>query len=151
MEKLTDRKIEKALYLKGLLEKAEEAKKRGEKLKFAEECGVSISSLNRLKQRYVKEGFSGLIDKRNGNPDRNKEAQEIVKKKILETGLKGAKLRKALISDGADPKKLYTERHIYRIVAEYKKELEQVGIDTDFKKLDRELQYSTNEFPTKGT
>lgn len=24
------------------------------------------------------ESFSGLIDKRNGNPDRNKEAQEIV-------------------------------------------------------------------------
>ena len=32
MEKLTDRKIEKALYHKGLLEKAEEAKKRGKKL-----------------------------------------------------------------------------------------------------------------------
>lgn len=134
MEEISERKIEKALYYKELLERAEEAKKRGEKLKFAEECGVPISSLNRLKQRYDKEGFSGLIDKRNGNPERNKEAQEIVKKKFLETGLNGEKLRETLISDGEDPDKLYSERHIYRIVAEYKKELEQVGIDADFKK-----------------
>jgi len=57
--KITDRKIEKALRYKELLDRAEEAKKRGEKLKFAEECGVSIASLNRLKRRYDKEGFSG--------------------------------------------------------------------------------------------
>jgi len=132
--KITDRKIEKALRYKELLDRAEEAKKRGEKLKFAEECGVSIASLNRLKRRYDKEGFFGLIDKRNGNPGRNKEAREIVKKKFLETGLNGEKLRKAIISDGADPDRVYTERHIYRIVAEYKKELQRVGIDADFKK-----------------
>jgi DNA-binding transcriptional MerR regulator len=134
MEEITDKKIDKALHYKELLDRAEEAKKRGENLKFAEECGVSISSLNRLKRRYDKEGFSGLIDKRNGNPDRNKEALEIVKKKFLDTGLNGEKIRKALISDGANPNKLYTERHIYRIVAEYKKELQQVGIDADLKK-----------------
>lgn len=134
MEKISEKKIEKALRYKELLEKAEEAKKRGKKRKFAKERGISISSLNRLKQRYDKEGFSGLIDKRNGNPSRNNEAQELVKKKFLEMGLNGEKLRKALISDGIDSNSLYTERHIYRIVAEYKKELETVGIDADLKK-----------------
>ena len=134
MRVISGKKIEKALHYKELLEKAEEAKKRSEKRKFAKECGVSISSLNRLKQKYDKEGFLGLLDKRNGNPNRNIEAQELVKKKFLETGLNGEKLRKALISDGVDSNRLYTERHIYRVVAEYKKELETVGIDTDFKK-----------------
>jgi len=88
MEKITDKKLHKAPHYKELLEKAEEAKKRGEKHKSTEECGVSISSLNRLKRRYEKEGFLGLIDKdkRNGNPARNKEALEIVKEKFLETG-----------------------------------------------------------------
>lgn len=134
MEEISEKKIEKALHYKELLDRAEEAKKRGEKRKFAKECGLSISSLNRVKQRYDKEGFSGLIDKRNGNPNRNTEAQKLVKKKFLEMRLNGEKLRKALISDGVDPNSLYSERHIYRVVAEYKKELQQVGIDADFKK-----------------
>jgi hypothetical protein len=72
-----------------------------------------------------------LVDKRNGNPARNKEAIEIVRKKFLETGLNGEKLREAINSEGADQNKHYTERHIYRIVANYKKELEAVGIDTN--------------------
>lgn len=134
MREISEKKIEKALRYKELLEKAEEAKKRGEKRKFSKECGVSISSLNRLKQKYDKESFLGLIDKRNGNPNRNNEAHELVKKKFLETGLNGEKLRETLVSDGVDPNNLYTERHIYRIIAEYKKELESVGIDTDLKK-----------------
>ena len=134
MMEISEKKIEKALHYKELLEQAEEAKKRNRKRKFAKECGVSISSLNRLKQKYEKEGFLGLIDKRNGNPNRDEEAQERVKKKFLETGLNGEKLRKALISDGVSSNRLYTERHIYRIVAEYKKELETVGIDASLKK-----------------
>ena len=76
IEEITDRKIEKALRYKELLDVAEEAKKRGEKLKFAEECGISITSPNRLKRRYDKETFFGLIDERNGNPGRNKEARD---------------------------------------------------------------------------
>jgi hypothetical protein len=63
------------------------------------------------------------------------EAQELVKKKFLEMGLNGAKLRNALVSDGVDSNSLYSERHIYRVVAEYKKELQRVGIDADLKKL----------------
>jgi len=43
-----------------------------------------------------------------------------MREEFLETGLNGEKL-KAIISDVANG--LYTERHIYRIVAEYKKEL----------------------------
>ena len=114
---------------KELLEKAEEVKKRGEKRKFSKECGVSISSLNRLKQRYDREGFLGLIDKRNGNPNRNNEAHELVKKKFLETGINGEKLRETLIAYGVESDNIYTERYIYRIVAEYKKETG--GLDTD--------------------
>jgi hypothetical protein len=49
----------------------------------------------------------------------------------LETGLNGEKLRETLIADGVESHNLFTERHIYRIIAEYKKELETVGIDTD--------------------
>jgi transposase len=131
MREISEKKIEKALLYRELLEKAEEAKKRGEKRKFSKECGVSISSLNRLKQRYDREGFLGLIDKRKGNPNRNIEAHELVKKRFLETGLNGEKLRETLIADGVESHNLFTERHIYRIIAEYKKELETVGIDTD--------------------
>jgi hypothetical protein len=57
MRELSEKKLEEALRYKDLLKKAEEAKKRGEKRKFSKECGVSISSLNRLKQRYDREGF----------------------------------------------------------------------------------------------
>jgi transposase len=66
-------------------------KKRGEKRKFSKECGVSISSLNRLEQRYDREGFLGLIDKRNRNPNRNIEAHELVKKfqAAVHPGLQG--------------------------------------------------------------
>ena len=63
MRELSEKKLEKALRYKELLEKAEEAKKRGEKHKFSKECGVSISSLDRLKQKYDREGFLGLIDR----------------------------------------------------------------------------------------
>ena len=35
MEEITDKKLNKALHYKELLDKAEEVKKRGEKLKFA--------------------------------------------------------------------------------------------------------------------
>jgi hypothetical protein len=91
MREMSEKKIEKALRYKELLEKVEEAKKRCEKRKFLKECGVS--SLNRLKQKYDKEGFLGLIDRRNGNPKRNNEAHELVKKKFLETGFNGEKLR----------------------------------------------------------
>lgn len=45
-----------------------------------EECAVSITTLNRIRDRYEEEGFLGLIDKRNGNPDRNKEKVNRVKK-----------------------------------------------------------------------
>jgi hypothetical protein len=68
---LSKGKLEKASHYKELLDKAEEAKKRHEKIKFAEECVVSITTLNRIRDRYEEEGFLGLIDKRNGNPDRN--------------------------------------------------------------------------------
>ena len=82
---------------------------------------------------YLSTGYRdlGLIDKRNGNPNRNNEAHELVKKKFLETGFNGEKLRETLIADGVESHKIYTERHIYRIVAEYKRELKTVGIDTD--------------------
>jgi transposase len=91
MRELSEKKREKALRYKELLEKAEEAKKRDEKRKFSKECGVSISSLNRLKQKYDRGGFLGLIDKRNGNPNRNIEAHELVKKfqAAVHTGLQG--------------------------------------------------------------
>jgi hypothetical protein len=39
---LSKDKLEKASHYKELLDKAEEAKKRHEKMKFAEECEVSI-------------------------------------------------------------------------------------------------------------
>lgn len=73
-------KLEKASHYKELLDKAEEAKKRHEKMKFAEECEVSITTLNRIRDRYEEEGFLGLVDKRNGKPDRNKEKVNRVKK-----------------------------------------------------------------------
>jgi hypothetical protein len=47
----------------------------------------------------------------------------------LETGFNGEKLRETLIAYGVDPDNLYTERHIYRIVAEYKRELETLKPD----------------------
>jgi hypothetical protein len=40
MRELSEKKLKKALRYKELLEKAEEAKKRGEKRKFSKECGV---------------------------------------------------------------------------------------------------------------
>jgi hypothetical protein len=40
---LSKGKLEKASHYKELLDKAEEAKKRHEKMKFAEECEVSIT------------------------------------------------------------------------------------------------------------
>jgi len=126
---LSKGKLDKALHHKGLLEKAEEAKKRHEKMKFAEECEVSITTLNRIRHRYEKEGFLGLIDKRDGNPDRNKEMVDLVKRKYLEIGLNGEKLRDALIGDGVPPDKIYSERHIYLLVTAYKKELTQAGVN----------------------
>jgi transposase len=132
---LSKGKLEKALHYKGLLDKVEEAKKRHEKMKFAEECEVSITTLNRLRHRYEKEGFLGLIDKRDGNPDRNKEVGDRVREKFLETGLNGKKLRNVLIEDGVPPNKIYSERHIYRLVATYKKELAQAGVDVLKKRL----------------
>jgi len=131
---LSKGKLEKALRYKELLSKAEEAKKRHEKIKFAEECEVTITTLNRIRHRYEKEGFLGLIDKREGNPDRNKEMRDCVKKKFLEAGLNGKKLRDALVEDGVVPDKLYSERHIYRLIATYKKELNQVGVDVKKKR-----------------
>lgn len=126
---LSKGKLEKASHYKELLDKAEEAKKRHEKMKFAEECEVSITTLNRIRYRYEEDGFLGLIDKRNGNPERNKEMINRAKKKYLETGLNGKKLRNALIEDGLPPEKVYTDRHIYRLVAAYKNELMQSGVD----------------------
>jgi hypothetical protein len=75
-----------------------------------------------------------LIDKRNGNPNRNKEMVNRVKRKYLETGLNGKKLRNALIEDGLPPEDVYTDRHIYRLVAAYKKELIQSGVDVKKKR-----------------
>jgi hypothetical protein len=46
---LSKDKLEKASHYKELLGKAEEAKKRHEKMKFAEECEVSIATLNRIR------------------------------------------------------------------------------------------------------
>jgi hypothetical protein len=126
---LSKGKLEKASHYKELLDKAEGAKKQHEKMKFAEECEVSITTLNRMRYRYEEEGFLGLIDKRNGNPDRNKEMLNLVKKKYLETGLNGKKLRNVPIEDGLPPEKVYTDRHIYRLVAAYKNELMQSGVD----------------------
>lgn len=126
---LSKGKLEKASHYKELLENAEEAKKRHEKMKFAEECEVSITTLNRIRYRYEEEGFLGLIDKRNGNPGRNKEMVNLVKRKYLETGLNGKKLRNVLIEDGLPQEKVYTDRHIYRVVAAYKNELMQSGVD----------------------
>jgi len=105
------------------LDKAEEAKKRHEKMKFAEECEVSITILNRIRYRYEEAGFLGLIDKRNGNPDRNKEIVNRVKKKYLETGLNGKKLRNVLIEDGLPLENACTDRHVYRLLATYNLEL----------------------------
>ena len=127
---ISKQKIEKALRYKELLERAEEAKRAGKKLKFAKECGVSVHTLNRLKKKNKQEGFWGLIDRRDGNPaSKNKEMGDLVKEKYVETELNWKKLRDTLVEDGVNPDMLYSERHIYLLVAAYKKKLNQVGVD----------------------
>ncbi len=115
MRKITNKRIEKAINIANLFERYEESSLSVRE--FCKKEGIHTSKFYYWKERYQQEGKKGLVDRRQGNPYKVKEAiKQYIQRAKIKDPLKSASDISELVKNKFN--KDVSDRHIQRILKE---------------------------------